>query len=110
VHSSAFDDETRYQLSVCNLRLSARDLAPALRAEDHALRGFQALLHGRTFPLLDRLRAEKALEAADLYYTAFHFCEGLSVDREFGEKLLAHVAAKWPRSAEGKAARKRVGR
>jgi HEAT repeat protein len=106
--SEAFDAELRHELSVCNLKQSAKDLAPHLRAEDYALRGFQALLQDKRFKLFDRLKKEKALEAADLYYVGFHFSEGTGEELKFGRKMLEHVAKRWPRTKEGKAAKNKL--
>ena len=106
--SEAFDNELRYELSVCNIKQSAKDLAPHLRAEDHALRGFQALLQDKKFKLFDRLKKEKALDAADFYYVGFHFSEGTGRRTKFGRNLLEYVAKRWPKTKEGKAARNKL--
>ena len=106
--SDAFDSELRYELSVCNLKPSAKDLAPQLRAEDPALRGFQALLQDKGFKLFDRFKKERALTAADLYYVGFHFSEGTGADLKFGRKILEHVAKRWPKTKEGKAAKSKL--
>jgi HEAT repeat protein len=104
----AFDNELRYELSVCNLKQSPRDLAPHLRAEDHALRGFQALAD-KGFKLADRLLKEKAVEPAELYYVGFHFAEGAGDGQvKFGEKLLEHVAKRWAKSKVGKDAKSKL--
>ena len=95
-------------MSVCNLKLSPKDLAPQRRAEDHALRGLHALLRGKTFKLFDRLRKEKALEPADLFYVGAHFAEMPGDERALGEQILQHVAKTWPRSEEGRAAKSRL--
>ncbi len=108
VHSERFDDEARYALSVCNLKLSPKDFGPSMRAEDHALRGFHALLRSRAFPLLARLGKDKALDAADLYYVGFHFAEMVGDEHAFGAQLLAHVTKRWPRSPEGRSAKGRL--
>lgn len=109
VNTESFDVELRYDLSLCNLKQSPKDLAPHLRGEDHALRGFQALLPVKTFSLLDRLKKDKTLDAADLYYVGFHFAEMPGAEEtKFGRAVLEHVAQKWPRSAEGKAAKNKL--
>ena len=108
MRADSFDHELRYELSVCNLKLSAKDLAAHLRAEDQALRGFQALLPDKGFKLFDRLKKEKPLDAADLYYVAFHFSEGTGEEAKFGKKLLEHIAKRWPKSKEGKAAKNKL--
>ena len=106
--SEALDSELRYELSVCNIKQSAKDLAPHLRSEDYALRGFQALLQDKSFKLFDQLKKEKALDAADFYYVGFHFSEGLGGELKFGRKLLEHVVKRWPKTKEGKAARNKI--
>ncbi len=106
--SDGFDKELRYELSICNLKQSAHDLAPHLRAEDHALRGFQVLLQEKGFKLFERLKKEKVVAAPDLYYAGFHFAEGTGEELRFGKQLLEHVAKRWPRTKEGKAARNKL--
>lgn len=108
VRSESFDNELRYELSVCNVKQSAKDLAPHLRAEDHALRGFQALLQDKGFKLFDRLKKERALETADLYYVGFHFSEGTGGELKFGRKILEYVAKRWPKTKEGKTAKNKL--
>ena len=106
--SDAFDNELRFELSLCNLKQSAKDLAPHLRAEDHALRGFQTLLQDKRFKLFDRLKKERALTAADLYYVGFHFSEGTGAELKFGRKILEYVGNRWPKTKEGKAAKSKL--
>ena len=106
--SEVFDPELRFELSVCNIKQSAKDLAQHLRAEDYALRGFQALLQDKGFKLFDRLKKEKALDGADLYYIGFHFSEGTGEELKFGRKILEHVAKRWPKTKDGKAARNKL--
>jgi hypothetical protein len=103
-----FDANVRYELSVANLKLSPKELATHLRAEDHALRGFQALLADKTFKLFERLTKDKMLDAQDLFYVGFHFSEGHGTEREFGIKLLEHVAKKWPKNQAGNAAKNKL--
>lgn len=105
--SDGFDNELRYELSVCNLKLSPRDLAPNLRADDHALRGFQALAD-KGFKLADRLLKEKVVEPAELFYVGFHFAEGTGDARKFGEKLLEHVAKRHAKTKVGKDAKNKL--
>ena len=108
VSTESFDDETRFALTVCNLKVSLKDLAPQARAEDHALRGIQALLRNKAFKLFERLKKEKVLDASDLYYVGFHFAESVGEDQPFGIKILELVAKTWPKSAEGKAAKNKL--
>jgi HEAT repeat protein len=106
--SDSFDADLRFELSVCNLKASPKDLAPHLRFEDHALRGFQSLMLDKNFKLLERLKKESALEAADFYYLGFHFCEGTAGEAKLGRELLEHVAKRWPKSKEGKDAKSKL--
>jgi hypothetical protein len=108
LHTEAFDDEARYALSICNLKLSSKDLAPQWRAQDHALRGLHSLLRGKTFKLFARLCKEKSLEPADLFYVGAHFSEMPGEERALGEQVLQHVAKTWPRTAEGRSAKSRM--
>ena len=108
IHAEGFDTGVRYELSVCNLKQSAKDIAPNFRADDHALRGFQPLLPDKPFKLLDRLKKEKCLDAADLFYVGFHFSEGTGDEQKFGRQLLEHVAKRWPSTKDGKAAKNKL--
>jgi len=108
VRSEVFDAELRYELSVCNIKQSGKDLAQHLRAEDYALRGFQALLQDKGFKLFDRLKKEKALDAADFFYIGFHFSEGSGEELKFGRKILEHVAKRWSKTKDGKAAKNKL--
>ncbi len=104
----SFDDATRFELCVCNIKQSSKDLAPHLRDDDHALRGLHALRRNSGFKLLDRLKKERTLDAADLFYVGFHFVEGRADDKEFGEQVLTYVARKWPSTKAGKAAKSKL--
>ena len=106
--AESFDAELRFELSVCNLKQSAKDIAPNLRADDHALRGFQPLVPDKPFKLFDRLKKEKCLTAADLFYVGFHFSEGTGEEQKFGRQLLEYVAKRWPGTKDGKAAKNKL--
>ncbi|MCX7590990.1 MAG: hypothetical protein N2255_05115 [Kiritimatiellae bacterium] len=108
VGTESFSDDIRYELSICNLKLSPKELAPQVRGEDQALRGLQVLLHTRSFPLLERLTKDRLLDPAELYYVGFHFAEGVGQDKEFGQKVLEYVVKRWPKSREGKAAKNKL--
>lgn len=102
LHTQTFNDEVSYALSVCDLKASKKELAPQYRADDHALRGFNSLYRHNSAELLAKLKKDKTMDAADLYYVGFHFSEGSGEERNFGEDLLKHVAKTWPKSREGK--------
>lgn len=108
LRSEGFDRDQRFELAVVNLKQSAKDLAPHLRAEDHGLRGLQALLPDKTFKVLDRLKKEKFLDATDLFYVGFHFSEGVGEEQKFGRQVLEHVAKRWPGNKDGKAAKNKL--
>ena len=103
-----FDTELRYELSVCNLKQSSKELALNLRADDQSLRGFQALLLDKKSKLYDRIRKDKALDARDLFYLGFHFSEGLGEEAKFGKQMLEYVAKRWSGTKDGKAARNKL--
>lgn len=107
-NAELFDDEARYALSLCNLKVSPKDINPHVRADDHALRGFQALLRVPAFKLADRLKKDKTVDAAELFYVGFHFAELAGDEKAFGVALLDHVARTAPKSAEGKAAKNKL--
>jgi HEAT repeat protein len=108
-NSESFDNEIRYDLSLCNLKQSPKDLSPHLRSEDHALRGFHGLLANKPFKLLDRLQKETTLDAPDFCYLGFHFAEQPGPDdAAFGRALLDHLAKKWPKSPEAKSAKNKL--
>ena len=103
IHSDMFDEKVGYALTICDLKASAKDLSPRFREGCHALRGFRVLLRGGADKLFGKLKRDKTLAAADLYYVGFHFRDSIGEEHKFGEELLKHVAKTWPRSKEGKA-------
>jgi hypothetical protein len=109
INTESFDNEVRFDLSICNLKQSPKDLSPHLRAEDHALRGIQGLLPVKNFNVLDRLKKDAVLDAADLCYVGFHFAELPGAENgEFGRALLEHIVKRWPTSKEAKAAKNKL--
>ena len=106
--AEGFDDALRFELAVCDLKTSPKDLAPHLRAEDHALRGLQPLIANKKFKLLDRLKQEKVVDAADLFFLGFHFAEGTGDEQIFGRAALELVGKRWPHSKQGKAAKNKL--
>jgi hypothetical protein len=108
INSERFDEEIRYALCVCNLKASPKDMTLHVRSEDHALRGFQALLRVPAFKLADRLKKDKTLDAADVFYVGFHFAESTGDEKALGVALLEHLAKTSPKSAEGKAAKNKL--
>ena len=66
------------------------------------------MLMDKSFKLFDRLKKEKALDAADLYYVGFHFSEGSGEELKFGRRILEYVAKRWPKTKDGKAAKNKL--
>lgn len=108
INTASFDETIRYALSVCNLKTSLKDLSPHARAEDHSLRGFHGLLRSPDFGLAARLKKDKDLDPADLYYVGFHFVEMQGEDQAFGRDILAHLAKTRSRAEEGRAAKNKL--
>lgn len=108
IGTNLFDCELRYELSVCNLKVSPKEVHAHIRSEDHALRGFQTLVSDKGFKLYDRLLRDKTLDVSDVYYLGFHFSEGIGDEQRFGCKLLKYVAQRWKRSKEGKQAQNKL--
>ena len=106
--AESLSQDLRFEMSACYLKQSAKDLAPHLRAEDQSLRGFQTLLADKSFKLPDRLKKEKHLDAADLFYVGFHFSEGAGDEQKFGQQLLEFVAKRWSTTKDGKAAKNKL--
>ena len=100
--------EAQYLAAVVALKVSAKRLGRADRHADPCLPLLDRLLGDDSFDLLKRLKAERALEPADLFYVGFHFAEGLRERREFGGALLQHIVTKSPRSANATAARNKL--
>jgi len=110
LHTETFNEEVSYALSVCDLKVSKKELSAQYRAEDHALRGFTSLYRRNSAELLGKLKKDKTLDAADLYYAGFHFSEAAGEEKNFGEELLRHVAKTWPKSKEAKDVKARLGK
>ncbi len=102
------DDELKFERAVVKLRRGLPDLASSQRDEHEGLRLIAELLRQEGFPLLRRLKAEKALGPEELYHVGFHFAEKLFAQREFGVALLRHLASRSPRSKAGTAARRKL--
>jgi HEAT repeat protein len=108
LHTEIFNDDISYALSICDLKVSKKELSIQYRAEDHALRGLLSLFRHNAPNLLARLKKDKTLNASDIFYAGFHFSDSAGDERLFGEELLKHVVKKWPRSREAKEARARL--
>jgi hypothetical protein len=101
-------DELKFERAVVKLRRGLPDLASLQRDDDEALRLIAELSRSNEFPLLKRLKSEKALGPEELYHVGFHFAEKLFAQREFGVALLAAIAKKSARSRIGVAAKRKL--
>lgn len=102
------NDELKFERAVMKLWKGLPDLASAQRDEHEALRLIAELARVEGFPLLKRLKAERALSPEALYHVGFHFAEKLFAQRDFGIALLKHLALRSPRSKTGIAARRKL--
>jgi HEAT repeat protein len=91
----AHHEEARYEQAVEALRRSAKEVVGARgRSSDPVLGLFAALWRGhggaRTVRelLLKRIRADRRLEAPDLYYLCFGLSEAQGEERRMGEEIL----------------------
>lgn len=100
--------EARFQAAVVALKLSPKRLGRSDRQADPALPLLDRLLETEAFDLPKRLKADRALEPADLFYVGFHFAEQLRHRRAFGGALLQHLVARHTRSAVATAARNKL--
>jgi len=110
LHTETFNKDVSYALSVCDLKVSKKEISSQYRMEDHALRGFSSLFRQNSAELLELLKRDKTLDAADIYYLGFHFTEVGGNERAFGMELLKHLVKSWPKSREAKDAKARLGR
>jgi HEAT repeat protein len=106
--TAAFDNDAKFDLAVCGVKNSAKELSHGFRTDDPSLRILQSLVTDRKFQLSNRLKKEKILAAPDLYYIGFHFSEGNGDEATFGQDLLHHIIRVWPRSREAKDARNKL--
>jgi len=110
LHTEIFDSDVSYALSICDLKVSKKEISSQYRMEDHALRGFSSLFHQNSAGLMHMLKDDKTLEAPDIYYLGFHFSEVGGNERDFGRELFKHLVKTWPKSKEAKDAKARLGR
>jgi HEAT repeat protein len=96
--------EDRYLWAVLALDRGSRDIHPAARAADEALRVFAGLAD-RGFDVAQALRKERGLGIEDLFYVGFHFAE---LGHPVGEDLLETVVKKGGRSKLAKMAKNKL--
>jgi len=108
LRAGAASTEAQYQAAIVALKVSPKRLGRADRHADPSLPLLDRLVGNDTLDLAKRLKAERALEPADIFYVGFHFAEQLRERREFGGALLHHVVARHPRSTAAAAARNKL--
>jgi hypothetical protein len=103
----AFDEETRFALSIAEIKAHPRAVSSIVKRHDPSLDRLRELARS-AFPLSERLRKERALEPADLFYIAFQLAEGGREERAVAGELLEHIAAKHGRTKVGKASKNKL--
>jgi hypothetical protein len=105
--SPAFNDETKFAFAIAELKSHRRLPVGMVRRHDVAMDTFRQLAP-TPFPLAERLRRERALDADDLHRIAFTFAEGRPDERSVARDLLAFLADKHGRTKVGKAAKNKL--
>lgn len=100
--------EDRFRLTIAQFKLHSHTLGPNAHRQDPTLDQFADLYRSSTFPVLESLKKEKALEPDDLFYLGFCFTERSSTERPLGEGLLEFLAQKYPRAKVGKSAKNKL--
>lgn len=100
-------DDDAYQLALALVKTRRRGLDAPFRRPDAALDLF-AEIEERGFPTATRLKRERSLAAEELYAIGFALAEGTAAARRLGEEILAHLAAREPRTKVGKSARNKL--
>jgi HEAT repeat protein len=105
---ATFAPEDRFRFALAQFKLHPHPLGPNAHRQDATLDAFADLYRSSTFPLLESLKKEKALEPEDLFYLGFCFTERIGSDRVLGEGLLEFLAEKYPRAKLGKSAKNKL--
>lgn len=103
-----FTPQDRFRLAITQFKLHAHTLGPNAHRQDPTLDQFADLYRSSTFPVLESLRKEKALEPDDLFYLGFCFAERSGDERALGEGLLGFLADKHGRTKIGKSAKNKL--
>ena len=83
--------EARYQLGVCELKMSKRKISRGV-SKDACLETFDQLTKARDFPVIARLSDESVLEPEDLYYLGFSLSETKGDAQGLGGDILSALA------------------
>jgi HEAT repeat protein len=85
------DPEARYQLGICELKMSKRKITPG-GTHDACVETFDQLTRARDFNVVDRLSGEAILEPEELYYLGFSLAEGKGTGQNLGGDILTILA------------------
>jgi HEAT repeat protein len=83
--------EARYQLGICELKMSKRKITPG-GTKDACIDTFDQLTRTREFNVIDRLSGEAILEPDELYYLGFSLAEGKGTAQNLGGDILTFLA------------------
>jgi HEAT repeat protein len=91
IAEGADDPGARYELGVCQLMLSKRQLSRGSN-RDPAVSTFGLLARRRDFPTVDRLAAESVLDPDALFYLGFSLAEKQGDAQNLGGDVLTHLS------------------
>lgn len=91
--SMFLNEELRYEMSVCLIAASKKDLSSTARDNDKGLLILQALVRSNWAETLKRILKEKAFGPAELYHVGFHFSERALELKNFGTSILKALAS-----------------
>jgi HEAT repeat protein len=83
--------EARYQLGICELKMSKRKIAPG-GTKDACIDTFDQLTRAREFNAMDRLSGESILEPDELYYLGFTLAEVKGTAQNLGGDILTFIS------------------
>jgi hypothetical protein len=95
--------------AICGLKLSAKELSPEARAQDHCLGQFAELARQDEAAALAHLEKTAWVEAEELHYLGFHFIESAdAAQRDFGAAALGLLLKRYPKHKLAKAAKNKL--
>lgn len=98
--------ENKYHFALALLKLHCHTLST--HRQHPAVETLTDLYRKSTYPLFEALKKEKSLAPEELFAVGFNLAERSGEERNLGQELLEHVAAKFPRNKVGKNARNKL--
>jgi hypothetical protein len=99
----------RLGATLCELKLSPKELAPEARAQDHCLSHFAELARQDEAAVLAQLEKTAWLEAEELHYLGFHFIEAQEEGpRAFGAAVLQLLLKRYGKNKLARAAKNKL--